>query len=289
MVRRRRWLTRDEFLDLLGATNLIPGPNSTELAIHIGHRRAGWPGLLVAGTCFILPAVVIVTAIAWAYVRFGQLPKAEGLLYGVKPVIIAVVVQALWGLGRSALKTRALAVVGRRGGGVVLPGCQRTGDPFRNRTGFCRGANVQGRQANWRSSALARYRAGAAGGRRDEFSGGRGHVVRSLADVPVLPQGRLGPVRQRLCPAGIPAGGPGGALALAYGGAIARRHRRRPVHAGAGVHHGDVHRLPAGGLSRRDAGHDRHLFCRHSSSWRSAGRSCRDCGARRSPAPSWTG
>ena len=112
VVRRRQWLTPDEFLDLVGATNLIPGPNSTELAIHIGHRRAGWAGLLVAGGCFILPATLIVTAIAWAYVRFGQLPNAAGLLYGVKPVIIAVVVQALWGLGRRALKTRSLAVVG---------------------------------------------------------------------------------------------------------------------------------------------------------------------------------
>jgi chromate transporter len=112
VVRRRQWLTRDEFLDLLGATHLIPGPNSTEMAIHIGHRRAGWLGLLVAGVCFILPAALIVTALAWAYVRFGQLPKAEALLYGVKPVIIAVVVQALGGLGRSAVKTRLLAVAG---------------------------------------------------------------------------------------------------------------------------------------------------------------------------------
>ncbi len=111
VVRRRGWLSRDEFLDLLGATNLIPGPNSTEMAIHIGHRRAGWPGLLVAGSCFILPAALIVAAIAWAYVRFGKLPQAEALLYGVKPVIIAVVMQALWGLSRSALKTRLLWVV----------------------------------------------------------------------------------------------------------------------------------------------------------------------------------
>ncbi|MCL4178241.1 MAG: chromate efflux transporter [Verrucomicrobia bacterium] len=108
VVRRRRWLTRDEFLDLLGAVNLIPGPNSTEMAIHIGHRRAGWPGLLVAGTCFILPATLIVAAIAWSYVRFGALPQVEGLFYGVKPVIIAVVLQALWGLGRSALKSTSL-------------------------------------------------------------------------------------------------------------------------------------------------------------------------------------
>ena len=111
VVRRRRWLSREAFLDYLGATNLIPGPNSTELAIHIGHARAGWPGLLVAGASFILPAVVIVTAVAWAYVRFGTLPAAESVLYGVKPVVIAVVAQALWGLGRTAIKSRALAAL----------------------------------------------------------------------------------------------------------------------------------------------------------------------------------
>lgn len=112
VVRRRRWLSREEFLDYVGATNLIPGPNSTELAIHIGHARAGWPGLLVAGVCFILPAALLVGAIAWAYVRFGTLPAIGGVLYGVKPVVIAVVVQALWGLGRTALKTRGLAALG---------------------------------------------------------------------------------------------------------------------------------------------------------------------------------
>lgn len=112
VVRRRGWLTREEFLDLLGATNLIPGPNSTEMAIHIGHRRAGWPGLLVAGACFILPAALIVTGIAWAYVCYGKLPQIAGVLYGVKPVIIAIVVQALWGLGKTALKTKWLAALG---------------------------------------------------------------------------------------------------------------------------------------------------------------------------------
>lgn len=111
VVRRRRWLTHDEFLDLLGTTNLIPGPNSTELAIHIGHRQAGWPGLLVAGVSFILPAVLIVAAFAWAYVRYGSLPQVAGVLYGVKPVIIAVVLQALWSLSRTAIKNRFLALV----------------------------------------------------------------------------------------------------------------------------------------------------------------------------------
>src|SRR5262245_40646845 len=115
VVRGRRWLSRDEFLDLLGATNLIPGPNSTEMAIHIGRRRAGWPGLLVSGSCFILPATLIVTALAWAYVRYGSLPQTDALLYGVKPVVIAIILQALWGLGRAALKTKTLALVGAVG------------------------------------------------------------------------------------------------------------------------------------------------------------------------------
>jgi len=111
VVRRRHWLTREAFLDLLGATNLIPGPNSTEMAIHIGRQRAGWAGLVVAGSCFILPAALITLSMAWAYVRFGSLPQATGFLYGVKPVMIAVVLQAVWRLGQSALKTGRLTVI----------------------------------------------------------------------------------------------------------------------------------------------------------------------------------
>jgi chromate transporter len=112
IVRRRAWLTHEEFLDLLGATNLIPGPNSTEMAIHIGYRRAGVAGLLVAGTCFILPAALIVGVIAWAYVKYGQLPASSAILSGVKPVVIAIIAQALWRLGKTAIKTRLLAVIG---------------------------------------------------------------------------------------------------------------------------------------------------------------------------------
>jgi chromate transporter len=111
-VVRRGWISREEFLDLLGVANLMPGPTSTELAIFIGYRRAGWIGLLLAGVCFILPAAVIVSGIAWAYLKFGKMPEVKGLLYGVKPVVIAVVVQALWSLGRTAVKTRMLAIVG---------------------------------------------------------------------------------------------------------------------------------------------------------------------------------
>jgi chromate transporter len=112
VIRRRGWLTREKFLDLLGATNLIPGPNSTEMAIYIGHLRAGFAGQMVAGSCFILPAMLIVMGCAWAYVRIGTLPQAGGLLYGVKPVVIAVVFQAIWGLTRTAAKTPMLVGLG---------------------------------------------------------------------------------------------------------------------------------------------------------------------------------
>jgi chromate transporter len=112
VVRRRGWLTHQEFLDLMGATNLIPGPNSTELAIHIGHHRAGWPGLIVAGTCFILPAMLIVMAFGWLYVHYGHFPLMQRILYGVKPVVIAIIVQALWNLFKVAVKNRLLAGIG---------------------------------------------------------------------------------------------------------------------------------------------------------------------------------
>ncbi len=115
LVRRRKWLSREKFLDLLGASSLIPGPSSSELAIHIGYLRAGWAGLLVGGACFISPAAILVGIIAWAYVRFGHLPAVAALLYGVKPVVIAVILRALWGLGRTAVKSWVLAIAGTLG------------------------------------------------------------------------------------------------------------------------------------------------------------------------------
>lgn len=112
VVRRRGWLSDEEFVDMLGATNLIPGPNSTEMAIHIGHRRAGFAGLVVAGLAFIVPASLITLAIAWAYVRWGARPEGRWLMYGVKPVVIAIVLQAIAGLAPVAARTRALVVLG---------------------------------------------------------------------------------------------------------------------------------------------------------------------------------
>lgn len=111
-VAKRQWLTDQEFLDLVGATNLIPGPNSTEMAIHIGYLRAGWKGLIAAGVCFILPAMLIVLVLAWMYVRFGTKAEAQWLLYGIKPVVISIVVQALWSLGKKAIKGALTAGAG---------------------------------------------------------------------------------------------------------------------------------------------------------------------------------
>ena len=112
VVKRRRWVSDERFLDLLGLTNLIPGPNSTEMAIHLGYARAGWAGLVAGGACFIGPAMLIVWALAWAYVRYGTQPQVTWLLYGVKPVIIVIVLQAVWGLLRTAVKGPLLATVG---------------------------------------------------------------------------------------------------------------------------------------------------------------------------------
>jgi chromate transporter len=111
LVRRRQWLTEDEYLDLLGATNLIPGPNSTEMAIHLGKKRAGWPGFFAAGLGFIAPAMLMVMAFAWAYLRYGQLPVAKSLFLALQPVVIVIILQALVFLARKGLKDKVTVVI----------------------------------------------------------------------------------------------------------------------------------------------------------------------------------
>ncbi len=112
VVTKRKWLTEQHFLDLIGATNLIPGPNSTEMAIHIGQEKAGWKGLILAGLCFILPAVVITGIFAWLYKHYGQLPEVQPFVYGIKPAIIAVILGAVFPLAKKSLKSIELAIVG---------------------------------------------------------------------------------------------------------------------------------------------------------------------------------
>jgi chromate transporter len=122
IVTRRQWISRDDFADLVGASNLIPGPNSTELAIHIGYRRAGWPGLIAAGVSFIVPAVVLVWALAMAYVHGGSRMNAPAILAGLQPVVLAVVVQALWRLRASLVRSRWAALVAAASVVAVLAG-----------------------------------------------------------------------------------------------------------------------------------------------------------------------
>ncbi len=112
VVTRRRWVTDEQFLDLVGASNLIPGPTATELAIYLGYVRAGWRGLVLAGSLFVLPAMLIVLGLAWGYVRYGALPVVDWMMRGIKPVIIAIIAWALWGLARAAVKDLCLATVG---------------------------------------------------------------------------------------------------------------------------------------------------------------------------------
>lgn len=112
VVVKRKWLTEQHFLDLIGATNLIPGPNSTEMAIHIGHEKAGWKGLIVAGLCFILPAVFITGIFAWLYKQYGQIPEVQPFVYGIKPAIIAIILGAIFPLAKKSLKSLELAVIG---------------------------------------------------------------------------------------------------------------------------------------------------------------------------------
>lgn len=112
VVVKRKWLTEQHFLDLIGATNLIPGPNSTEMAIHIGHEKGGWKGLIIAGLCFILPAVLITAIFAWLYKYYGQLPEVQPFVYGIKPAIIAIILAAVYPLTKKSLKSVALAAMG---------------------------------------------------------------------------------------------------------------------------------------------------------------------------------
>jgi len=111
-VRKRQWITKAEFLDRLAAASLIPGPSSTEVAIFIGQAKRGWAGLVVGGCCFILPAGILVTLIAEVYARYGSLPQVAGILYGIKPTVIAIIVQALWSLSRTAIRNKILAAIG---------------------------------------------------------------------------------------------------------------------------------------------------------------------------------
>lgn len=112
IIQKRKWMTQEHFLDLIGATSLIPGPNSTEMTMHCGHERGGWKGMVVAGICFIFPAVLITSAFAWLYQKYGKLPEVTPFIYGIKPAVIAIILATLYKLGKKALKSTELGILG---------------------------------------------------------------------------------------------------------------------------------------------------------------------------------
>lgn len=122
VVKKRKWISHEHFLDLVGATNLIPGPNSTEMTMHCGHERAGWKGLIAAGLCFILPAVIITGVFAWLYQHYGRLPQVQPFIYGIKPAIISVIVALMISLGKTALKSVELGIIGVLAAALALYG-----------------------------------------------------------------------------------------------------------------------------------------------------------------------
>ncbi len=246
VVERREWLNDQQFLDLLGATNLIPGPNSTEMAIHIGYLRAGWPGLILGGACFILPSMLIVLAPGLGLRRFGRPPQAGWLFYGIKPVIIAIILQGACGHGAQggaqpynrADRAGACLVLNLFGvnelvllvgGGlaVMLAGCGRCLQGGLAALLPLAGLGSPG-SPFWTvaaAAAAAPLRAGAA--------------------LPDLPQDRRGALRQRVRAAGLPARRLCYPPGLADRPADRRRRGGRAVHARAALHHRHLHRLPA--------------------------------------------
>jgi chromate transporter len=147
-VIRRGWLSREEFLDLLGAVNLMPGPSSSQLAIFLGFRRAGWMGLLLAGFCFVFPAALITLVLAWAYQRYGTLPSAQGILAGMRPVIVVIILDAVWKLGRTAFRSWWLAALGVLSLAALLSGLSPL--PVMVASGLIA---VLARGARWRTTA----------------------------------------------------------------------------------------------------------------------------------------
>jgi chromate transport protein ChrA len=222
-VTRRQWLTREHFLDLVGATNLIPGPNSTEMTMHIGYERGGWRGLLLAGSMFILPAATITLILAWLYTTYGSLPQVQTLLWGIKPAVLAIILAAVWKLGRKAVKNWGLAVLGALVLAAVLLGADEV---LVLLIGGFLGMLVWGLVRRWRG----------------------------------LPQSGRYLVRQRLRPGRLPARGSGRAIELANPGTVAGCHRHRPVYAGPGVDHGDFCGFSGCRPARWDHRHHRHLF-----------------------------
>jgi chromate transport protein ChrA len=248
-VRRREWLTRERFLDLLGAASLLPGPSSTEVAIYLGEIRGGAAGLVVAGACFILPAAVLVLALAWAYMKYGAMPQVAGLLFGIKPVVVALIAQAVWNLGRTALKSVWLSVLAAAAIGLAVWGAS----PL---------VVLIGAGVLWvlirEGTRLARDKAVTAG----LWGTGAAGTSAAIGVLPVfLYFLKVGAV---LVGSGYVLlavlRGSGGEDALAERCAVVGCHCREPSDARAVFYGGDLHRVSAGRMERCGTGNRRDVL-----------------------------
>ncbi len=256
------------------------------MAIHIGYERGGWRGLIAAGVCFIMPAVLIVLVLAWAYVEYGSTPQGDALLYGIKPVIIAIVLQALVRLAPKALKSPLLWVIGGAALALYLLGYNELLILFGGAFLFMAVQALRGF-----SGTLALVLPGGARWHCSGLLQADRHLPAAdyaLAHLPGLPQGRRAAVRQRLRPARLSAQRPRRQLRLADRPAAARRRRRGPVHAGAGLYHCHLCRLPTSRGARCSRGHDRHLPALVLVCGPAGAASCRTCASRPGPPPFWT-
>ena len=259
VVRRRKWVSEQDFLDLLGTANLIPGPTSTELAIYLGFRRVGWIGLVLAGVCFILPAMLIVLALAWAYVRFGTTPLASGIFYGILPVVIAIVAQALWNLGTKAVKSWLTGVLGLLVVALYFFGVNILILLLAAGLIAMFGENLS------RIKSLPTVAFWLPLCRGGPF--GRFHTVQPAGSIPELPQSWGDTLRQWLCAAGLSARRFCARPRLAHRSATDRRHRDWTGYARTRIHHRHFYRLPprrSSGSNRGDRGDLPAFFCLHS-------------------------
>jgi chromate transport protein ChrA len=251
-VRRRAWVTRERFLDLVGAVSLLPGPSSTELAIYLGQIRGGMPGLIVAGAAFIIPAAILVVGLAWAYVRFGEAPQLAGLLFGVKPVVVALIAQAIWTLGKTALKSwelTALAV-------VALALAIMNAPALAVLIGTGMAWMVANRAVSARttdSTTLAAFLPATSLNLNCRLRGHR-------AGVFLFSESRSRALRKRICATGVVARGFSCAAALVDGSAVARCHCNQPSHARPFFHGRDFHRVRASRLERCAARNGRNVL-----------------------------
>ena len=280
-VVNRDWVSEQEFLDLVGAASALPGPTSTQVSMLLGKRRGGWAGLVIGGSCFIIPAMLIVLGLAVAYEHWGTTVAGSGLLYGIKPVVIAIVAQALWSLSRTAVRGRVLLGLGAASAFALY---LANGNALLALLAVAVVVMLADNRGNFGSAVPALVPIAAVGG------SGPGRHAPKIVEI-FLEFLKLGCVvfGERLCAPRLSPSRSRHRLPLAHDASAARRRRGRPVHARTGVHDRDLRRLPGRRFRRRAPRDTGNLpaFLRHDDGAGAARTAA--AGDPRGPARRWTG